>query len=262
MAQRVDLPTIVGWGMLLGPLLTMWHEIAGHAAFCAAQGGRVATLGAYYVECTDLTGLPDLLVAVAGVLVNGVLALLAYWLWRHARSDRSRMVWWLVWVSEGFVAAGYLGFSGVTGFGDLGTGPGGSFAALPHPATIRLAELVLGIAFYILLTVAAIRSLHRMLGIGPDTRSARRRIAHGYYGTVGAAAVLVGLLNPLGLVITIMSALASSFGGLAGFISIGFAAGRGDAARPFVIDRSWPVIIAGAAVLLAFAMVLGPSRHF
>jgi len=262
MTQRVDLPTVIGWGMLLGPLLTMWHELGGHAAACAAQGGRLASVGAYYVECTGLSGLPDLLVAAAGVVVNALLALLAHQLWRRARSDRARLAWWLVWVSEAFVAAGYLCFSGATGFGDLGTGAGGSFAALPHPLAIRAGELVAGIALYALLVRAGITTLHQMLGTGRSTSPARRRIAHGYYATVGAAAILVGLLNPVGMVITIMSALASSFGGLAGFISIGFAPGRAEAPKPFVIDRSWPVIAAGAATLLAFALILGPSLHF
>ncbi|MCW3798263.1 hypothetical protein OMW55_10665 [Sphingomonas sp. BN140010] len=262
MKQRVDLLTIVGWGMLLGPLLTMWHELGGHAAACAAQGGQLTSVGAYYVECTGLTALPDLVVAVAGVLVNALLALVAFALWRRARSDHARLAWWLVWVSEAFVAAGYLCFSGASGFGDLGTGPGGSFANFPHPLAIRVAELAAGIVLYVLLVRAGIRSLNEMLGTGRSTSPARRRIAHGYYATVGAAAILVGLLNPVGLVITIMSALASSFGGLAGFISIGFAPGREDAPHPFVIERSWPVFLAGAAVLAAFAVVLGRSLHF
>jgi len=74
--------------------------------------------------------------------------------------------------------------------------------------------------------------------------------------------VLVGLLNPVGIFITIMSAAASSFGGLAGFISIGYAAPGADAPRAFRIARNWPVIVLGALVLLGFALVLGPSRSF
>ncbi len=55
MRRHIDKLTMVGWGMLLMPLLTMWHEIGGHAAFCAAQGGHVTTIGAFYVEC-DVSG--------------------------------------------------------------------------------------------------------------------------------------------------------------------------------------------------------------
>lgn len=262
MTQRVDLATVIGWGMLLMPLLTMWHEIGGHAAACAVQGGHVATIGAFYVDCTGLAGAAEILVAVAGVTVNALLAALAYLAWRRAATPRAALPLWLIWVSEAFVAAGYFCFSGVTGFGDLGTGSGGALAALPVPTAIRIGECVIGVASYVLLVRAAIRSLHAMIGTGADTRQARRRIAHGYYATAGAAAVVVGVMNPVGIVITIMSAAASSFGGLAGFISIGFADGAGPAPRAFVLARSPVVIGAGALTLIAFAVVLGPSLRF
>lgn len=258
--QRVDLLTIAGLGLILMPLLTMWHEIGGHAAACAIQGGHVATIGAFYVECTGLSGIADILVALAGVSVNAILACIAYLLWRRATSDRARLVLWLVWVSEGFVAAGYFCFSGATGFGDLGTGEGGSLIGMPMPLAWRIGEFAFGVIVYILLVRAAIRTLTVMLG--DSSASARRRIAHGYYAVAGLAAVVVGLMNPVGIVITIMSAAASSFGGLAGFISIGFATPHGTDTRPFVLERSWPIILFGIACLAAFAVILGPSRTF
>lgn len=263
MRQRVDLLTMIGWGMLLMPLLTLWHEVGGHALYCAAQGGHVATIGAFYVECTGLSRLPDLLVAFAGVLMNILLAIVAWALWRRASGgDHVRLVLWLIWVSEAFVGSGYFLFSGVSAFGDLGVGPHGSIAGAPYPLLIRLAEIAIGGVSYFLLVRAGIRSLNEMIGTGPETRGARRRIAHAYYATAGCCAVVVGLLNPMGLVITIMSAAASSFGGLAGFISIGFAAGRTGEAKPFLIGRNWLVIVAGVVVLAAFALVLGPSLRF
>ena len=262
MERNVDLPTIAGWGMLLMPLLTMWHEIGGHAAFCAIQGGHVATIGAFYVDCTGLAQAPEILVACAGVLVNIALAIVAHAAWRHARRDGPRLVLWLVWVSEAFVAAGYFCFSGVTGFGDLGTGAGGSLQMMPMPGIVRVGEILIGVAAYILLVRAGMRSLDAMIGTGPATIASRRRIAHGFYATAGLGAVLVGLMNPVGIVITIMSAAASSFGGLAGFISIGFAGQRAGEPKPFVLARSWPVIATGVAVLIGFAVVLGPSRRF
>jgi hypothetical protein len=260
--QQVDLPTVVGWGMVLMPLLTMWHEIGGHAALCAVQGGHVDTIGAFYVECGRLAGPARIVVSCAGVFVNIVLAAVAWQLWRRARRDDARLVLWLIGVSEAFVAAGYFCFSGVTGFGDLGTGSGGALSALPMPLAWRAAELGAGIVAYILLVRAAIRALTAMLGTSPATGPARRRIAHGYYATAGAAAVLTGLLNPVGIMITIMSAAASSFGGLAGFISIGFAVPAGGEARSFRFGRNRIVIAVGIAVLLTFALVLGPSRTF
>lgn len=123
-------------------------------------------------------------------------------------------------------------------------------------------EIVIGLASYVLLVRAAIRALNVIIGSGPDTRRVRRSIAHVYYASAGAAAVLVGLLNPVGIVITIMSAAASSFGGLAGFISIGYAVGKDGEAKPILIGRNLAVVGAGVAVLAAFALILGPSLHF
>src|SRR3569623_2647938 len=91
---------------------------------------------------------------------------------------------------------------------------------------------------------------------------ARRIIAHGYYATIGAVAVLVGLLNPIGMFITIMSAAASSFGGNAGMISVGFAVPGGATTKSFVIARNWAIVMAGVVVSAGFALVLGPSEHF
>ncbi|MFA5962946.1 MAG: hypothetical protein WC804_02905 [Sphingomonas sp.] len=259
--QRIDIATIVGLGMLLMPLLTMWHEIGGHAAACAVQGGRVTTIGAFYVECDGLAGAPRVLVACAGVGVDSILALLAFRLWRRAKGDLARLSLWLVWVTKAFVAAGYFCFSGATGVGDLGPGADGGIGPLPLPYLWRAGELALGIAVYVLLVRAAIRTLTEMLGDGAATALARRIIAHGYYVTIGCAAVLVGLLNPKGIFITIMSAAASSFGGNAGMISVGFTVPHGRTTKRFVIARSWPIIVAGAVMLTAFALVLGPSEH-
>lgn len=121
-----------------------------------------------------------------------------------------------------------------------------------------MGEIVVGVLVYILLVRAGIRALNDMLGSGAQTRPARRRIAHSFYLASGLGAALVGLLNPVGWFITIMSAAASSLGGLAGFISVGFAARGPDAPKVFVIQRSWTVIAVGALTLLIFALILGP----
>ncbi|MGI4792761.1 MAG: hypothetical protein ACRYG8_01490 [Janthinobacterium lividum] len=257
--QRADWLTMAGWGLLLMPLLTMWHEIGGHAAACAVQGGHVATIGAFYVECTGLSGWPNAVVACAGVVLNAALSLGAHCRWRRARGETARLVLWLVWVSEAFVATGYFCFSGVTGAGDLGTGAHGELAGLPMPLAWRLGEVAVGVVSYVLVVRAGIAGLSAMLGTGAVTRPARRRIAHAFYFAAGLGAVLVGVLNPVGLFVTIMSAAASSFGGLAGYISLGFAARGADAPLEFVVARDWAVVGGGVLVLTTFAIVLGPS---
>lgn len=260
--QQVDRWTVAGLGLLLMPLMTMWHEIGGHAAACVAQGGHVSSIGAFYVQCDGLAGRASAAVAAAGVTLNAVTAIIVYRIWRGAKGDTRRLTLWLLWVAQGFVASGYFLFSGVSGFGDLGIGKGGSLAGFGLGLPFRLAEIAIGVGCYVLIVRHAIRCLNDMIGQGPDTRRARRSIAHVFYLSAGAGAVLVGLLNPVGIVITIMSAAASSFGGLAGFISIGYAAADEGEAKSFVLSRNPAVIVAGLVVVIAFAVVLGPSLHF
>lgn len=257
-APHVALPTVIGLGLLLMPLTTMWHEIGGHALACAAQGGQIAAIGAFYVECERLSGWPRILVALAGAGIDTLLAAAIYASWRRARGDLLRLTLWYVWVDKAFVAAGYLAFSGISGFGDLAPGDAGGLGAMPHAGLFRLVETVVGIALYAWLVVLAIRTLTGMLGGGPATLATRRRIAHGYYLTAGATAVLVGLANPVGLVIVLMSAAASSFGGLAGLVSVGFARTAGEP-RAFMVKANWPLLVAGIAVAAGFALTLGPT---
>jgi hypothetical protein len=192
-------------------------------------------------------------------MMNVLLAAVAYVSWRRATSDRARLTLWLVCVSESFVAAGYLCFSGATGFGDLGPGGSEGIGPLRMPMLWRTGEFLLGIAIYGLLVAWANRTLSAMIGNGAETRTARQTIALGYYATTGVAALLTGLLNPVGAVVTVMSAAASSFGGQAGLISVAFATRRHGKERPFVIGRNWAVFVVGAVVLIAFAAILGPS---
>lgn len=256
--QRIDPVTIIGLGLLLMPLLTMWHEIGGHASACLLTGGTIRTIGAFYVDCDSTTLLAKRIVAWAGVTMDSALAIVAWLLWRRARGDMARLVLWLIAVSKGFVAAGYFFFSGISGVGDLGPSLSG-IGPMAHPALWRVAIGVLGALIYWRLIVLGIRTLTAMLGDGTATNASRKRIAHVYYATIGCAAVLVGLLNPVGLFITILSAAASSFGGNAGFISIGYAGGRGETVKPFVVARNWPLLVGGIGVCLGFALILGPS---
>ncbi len=257
--QAIDIPTIVGLAALLLPLTTMWHEICGHAAACLLVGGRPSAIGAFYVDCVGDTGAARIVVACAGVFVDSLLSLAAWSMWRRARGDLSRLVLWYLWIGKGLVAAGYFCFSAVSGVGDLGPGPAGGIGPLPMPMLWRAGFLIAGGIAYWRLIVAGIAALTLMLGDASGTRGARRRIAHVYYAALGVVAVLVGLLNPVGLFITIMSAAASSFGGNAGLISIGYAAPAGDEERPFAIRRRYAIIVAGALVAAGFATVLGPT---
>jgi hypothetical protein len=262
--SRIDRITIIGLALILLPLLTMWHEIGGHVATCLAVGGKPATIGAFYVDCTGVTGLPMRIVASAGIAIDTLLSVVAWQLWKRSHgSDLARLVLFYIWIVKGFVAAGYFLFSGISGYGDLGTDVGNGMEGIANPLLWRIVFVVIGGFAYWRLYVAATRALDTMLGRAASTNAARRRIAHLFYIVIGIDAVFVGLLNPVGIVITIMSATASSFGGNAGFISVGFAGASGPETetKPFEIGRSWPTLIAGLVISIAFALILGPSIH-
>jgi hypothetical protein len=258
---NVDWLTVAGLALLLMPLLTMLHEIGGHGAACLASGGRIEELGAFYVDCDDAGDLARRLGAFAGPAIDIVGALIGFAVWRKLRGDLARLAGWYVWLCCAFAAAGYFLFSGVTGIGDLGPQGTAGIGPLPAPWIWR-AVFALGGGFaYFLLVKLGMRTLGEMIGQGPATRTARRTIAHGFYAVLCVAAVAASIPNPIGLFITLASATASSFGGNAGLISIGFATRDGEA-KAFRIERSWLLLVTGAAVVLAFALVLGPTLRF
>ncbi|MDE2595561.1 MAG: hypothetical protein KGL44_01655 [Sphingomonadales bacterium] len=260
--QRVDRWTVAGLALLLMPLLTMAHEIGGHAAMCLATGGKLRELGAFYVECDSSGDMARRLVALAGMGMDAVLALVAWRVWRRLRGDLPRLIGWYVWLCLAFSASGYFLFSGVSGIGDLGPDKGGGIGPLPYPLVWRAAFALGGGIAYWLLVKAGIAALGTMVGQGEDTRTARRSVAHVFYAVICVAAVAASLPNPVGLFITLASAAAASFGGKAGMISIGYSARAGAGAKPFVIGRNWPLIGLGVAATLAFALVLGPTIVF
>jgi hypothetical protein len=257
-STEVDALTVAGLALLLMPVLTMAHEIGGHAMACVALGGAVTQLGAFYVECDVGASLAGRLVAAAGPAIDVVIALLGYWAWRRARGDLVRLVLWYVWLCCAFAAAGYLAYSGLTGIGDLNPGDGGGIGPLPQPWLFRLLFAAGGGFAYWRLVVLGMRTLAEMIGQGAETRKARRTIAHLFYGVLCLAAVVASLPNPVGLFVTLASATAASFGGNAGLISIGFATRPGEA-RAFRVGRNGMLLAIGLATTAAFAIVLGPT---
>jgi hypothetical protein len=240
------------------PLLTMAHEIGGHATMCLALGHEVTQLGAFYVDCDAGGGVAGRLVAGAGPALNVIASLLFYQIWRRARGDLARLTLWYVWLCEGFAAAGYLAYSGLTGIGDLNPGDGGGVGPLPYPTVLRVLFFVVGVYAYRELYLAGARSLAAMIGQGDASKPARRTVAHVFYGVLCLAALLASLPNPIGLFVTLASATAASFGGNAGLISIGYATKPGEP-RAFTVRRNWALLAIGLVLTFAFAALLGPT---
>ncbi|MEP7185169.1 MAG: hypothetical protein ABI767_04960 [Rhodanobacter sp.] len=260
-APGVDFWTLVGLSLLLLPLLTMAHELLGHAFTCVISGHRPSELGAYYVECPDTGAWSRRIVAMAGTGVDLLLALVAYIAWKRVKRPLPRLVWWIVFTVKGMVAAGYWMFSGVTNLGDWGPDVGGGIGPLAWPWLWRTVLFAVGLYIYIAVVGRAIRMLTAMLGGGEQARATKRTIAMTIYLVGGVSAVLVSLFNPLGIVVTLMSAVASSFGGTAGLFNVAYSRPPDEPPRDFTIARNYAIVVAGVLMTVGFAAVLGPTLY-
>jgi hypothetical protein len=164
---------------------------------------------------------------------------------------------WLMFALNGFTWAGYFLFSGVAGIGDWGTGSSAVLYDVPNAMVLRVVMAVTGGGLYFLIGRAAGRLLGRVTG----NRKAGRTVAWTAYFTGGLIAIPVGLLNPHGLFVLLASAIASSWGGASGLMWCGRLA-REDESVTFAIDRNWLWIVAGVAIVAAYALILGPTIHF
>lgn len=260
-SPSVDVWTLVGLSLLLLPVLTMAHELLGHAFTCVASGHRPSELGAYYVECPDTGAWSRRIVAMAGTGVDVVVTLVAYVAWSKVNRPLPRLVWWIVFTVKGMVAAGYWMFSGVTNLGDWGPDAGGGIGPLAWPWLWRAVMFAVGLYVYIAVIRRAIRMMAAMLGGGERARATKRKIAMTVYLVGGVSAVLVSLFNPLGIVITLQSAVAASFGGTAGLFNVAYSRRFNEPPRDFTIGRHYAVVVAGVLMTMAFAAVLGPTVY-
>jgi hypothetical protein len=260
-APRVDFWTLAGLVLLLLPLLTMAHELLGHALACVATGHRPSELGAYYVECPNTGGWSRRFVAMAGTGMDVILATLAWLGWSRAKRPLPRLVLWIVFTVKGMVAAGYWMFSGVSNLGDWGPDIGGGIGPLPWPWLWRGIMFAVGLYVYIAVVRQAIRMMIAMLGGGEQARRTQWKVAMTIYLLGGACALLVSLFNPLGIAITLMSAIASSFGGTAGLFNVAYFRRCEQLPRDFAVGPHYAIVVAGMLTTLAFAVVLGPTVY-
>ncbi|MBT2187900.1 hypothetical protein [Sphingobium nicotianae] len=257
--QEVDRPTLAGMVLLLAPLLTMAHEIGGHGSACLLTGGTIEAIGAYYVDCHSATALAGRIVALAGTVADLMVGAVAFLLWRWAQSASLRIFLWMVFTCKLLVAAGYPLFSGVTGIGDWGVGMQGGLGPLPYPWVWRVALALLGLAAYLGVMRLASRTLDAMIGGTEASVRLRRLIPMTLYLGSGAVAIIVGLFNPVGLFILLASAIASTFGGMAGLFNVAFRQPPSEPAREVVLARQPVLIGLGVAAVIAFALVLGQT---
>ncbi len=265
-SRSIDLLTVAAIAAVAYVVTTLAHEGLGHGGVCLAVGAKPVAWGAYYFDC-NTQSLPDWTmraVAAAGNTVNLVLGgfflgLLAADVAASRRHGGWTFFPWLMATINLYTWAGYFFFSGVAGIGDWGTGAEGVLYNLPYAVPARIVMAIGGMGVYVLLARVSASYLGRLTG---GDLPAARRLSWTAYGAGGVIALVIGLMNPVGIVIVLISSLASSLGGTSGlFWAVRMMPGR-SAAVDFELRRNALWIVAGIAAVGAYAAALGRSINF
>ena len=259
--SKSDIPTLAGMAAVVFTFTTLMHEGLGHGGACLAIGAHPVAWGAYYFDCDTHAG-PAWkwqAVAAAGSTVNLILCVLSYAALKAALVKGARgtfaLFLWLMFVLDGFTWAGYFLFSGIAGIGDWGPGPENVLDGVANPMVWRGVMAVVGALLYFLIGRAGGRLRGQITG---GDKAAGRRISTVFYISGGIVAVMVGLLNPLGLEIVLISSVASSFGGASGLMWLpGFI--RIEDGATYSVKRNWLWVVAGIAAAAAYGLILGPT---
>jgi hypothetical protein len=261
--DRLTLIAVSALAYVVGVAL---HEHFGHALACVALGSHPTEMGAYYINCDDarLSSLRIRLVELAGPFVSVLTGVVCLQLVRRLPrlSGAGFYFLWLLGALGLMDAAGYALFSGASGQGDLGTTSDGALYGATPEWLWRVGLFLVGAITYrwvMRIAVAAIEP--RLSGSGEGRIRSARLTALTSYLTGGAVAVLIGALNPQGIVIVLLSSIASSFGGTIGLLfMMQWLQRKPDAQGPGIyFARSWIWIGIAVVVTVAYAAVFGPT---
>jgi hypothetical protein len=245
---------------MLGNVL---HEGVGHGGACLLSGAQPLVLSSVHFECSVDTRL----VKAGGTLANFIAGALFFFLGRIASGDYPRWKYfcWISMTVNLFTATGYFLFSGVGGFGDWA-----EFIRGLSPQWIwRIGLVVFGAVTYFLAARLSLLELRPFIGTDPEQRYRRAvRLSAIPYFAGGILMCFAGALNPRGMILILLSAAASTFGGTSGlrwdtnWLRRGNMIPFGASGEPLPIDRSWILIVAVSVVTVAFVAILGPSVRF
>lgn len=260
-ATRPDLLTIAAIAIVATVIGDFIHEGLGHGGMCVATGGQPLVLSTMHFECSVDTRL----VAAGGTLANLIFGTLSWVAMRAIKQSATwRYFFWLLMTLNLFGVGGYFLFSGIGNIGDWA-----AVVAGWQPAWAwRVGVAGLGIVTYFFLFVPlSLRELRPFLGKDAKIRVRRaRRLTVVPYLTGGVLSCAAGALNPVGPLLILVSAAASSFGGNSGmawmwtllygprFLSSEFQMPE--------IERRCGWIIAAVLLAIGFIIGLGPGVRF
>ena len=255
--------TVGAIGILAYMLASVLHEGAGHGGACLLSGAKPLALSSVFFECSVDTRL----VLAGGTLMNLLAALVFFALGRLTGRGYPRLkyFWWISMTVNLLTGTGYFLFSGIGGIGDWGE----FIKGLGSPLLWRIGLTIFGGVTYMLAAKISLLALRPLIGSDEETRYQRAvRLTAIPYFAGGILMCIAGALNPQGMILILISAAASTFGGTSGlmwsthWLNRGTLIPYGPLAEPMPIDRSWPLIVAAGAIAIAFIAILGPSVRF
>jgi hypothetical protein len=261
----IDTATIIALSSIAYIIAVGLHEGAGHGTSCAALGGHINELGAFYVSCnyTNMSAISIRLVALAGPVVSVITGIVS-WVILNFLPESRHHAKYLAWLlgSIGLMAAtGYLLFSGLTGGGDFGTSREGATYQLAPAWLWRIGLTVLGGLGYWLVALVSVRMLDTIIGgEGIERVKRSRKLVLTSYLTGGVVSFLISLLNTHGLA----SALASSFGGTSALMWMTRMMNRTKRSETLLLElnRHWGWIVTGIIITVLYASIFGSTIRF
>jgi hypothetical protein len=266
MGRPQHTPTLIAIAAIAYVVAVGLHEHLGHSTACVLLGSHPLELGAFYMNCDDspLSSAAVRMVALAGPCVSLLTGIVSLLLLSHLPGEASRGFYflWLLGTIALMCAAGYLLFSGISGLGDLGTGADGALRGV-HPEWLwRIALTALGVLSYAGVVALSVRLIAPRLDGDAEARVRQgSRLNLIAYWSGAAVYLLIGLLNPLGMLILLESVLPSSLGGTSGLLwMMQWLDRRQPPTGPGLsITRSMGWMLAAGVITIAYGLALGPT---
>ncbi|MGH7740565.1 MAG: hypothetical protein ACRENS_00930 [Candidatus Eiseniibacteriota bacterium] len=262
--KDLDRVTVIAIAALAYPLANVVHEGLGHGGACLLLGARPTMFNAIFFNYDEGTAsdLVQRMISAAGSIVNAMvgLAVVALLRSRARLSPRWRYFLWLFCAVNLLTAFGYLAYSGVGGIGDWARVIQGARPAWLYRVMLIVLGgwLYLGVAPRILMPL-----LDPFLGREAGARVTRARVLSLVPYLAGSLSLVVaGLFNPLGISITLISAVAAGLGGtslLAWYPAIPRAPSARATDPPLGVARGIAWIAVALIVMAVFVFVLGPG---
>ena len=255
-----DALTVGAIGILAYMLGNLLHEGLGHGGACLLVGAKPLVVSSVHFECSSDTRL----VFAGGTLVNLLAGVVSFALGRLTGPGypRWKYFFWIAMTVNLYAGTGYFLFSGIGGIGDWA----GFIEGLGHQWVWRIALTILGAFTYALAARISLLELRPFIG-GEKAERYRRavRLTSIPYFAGGILMCIAGALNPKGIILILISAAASTFGGTSGllwatnWLRRGTLIPYGPAAEPRPIRKNWPLVAVACAVAIAFIAILGPG---